>query len=68
MERYALSPADLLVVDDMKPACEMAEKAGVKIAFSAWGKLDFPEVTKEMKQLCDYSFNSTEELEKFLFE
>jgi phosphoglycolate phosphatase/pyrophosphatase PpaX len=68
MERYALSPADLLVVDDMKPACEMAEKAGVKIAFSAWGKLDFPEVTKEMKQLCDYSFDSTEELEKFLFE
>ena len=68
MERYALSPADLLVVDDMKPACEMAEKAGVKIAFSAWGKLDFPEVTKEMKQLSNYSFDSTEELEKFLFE
>ena len=68
MERYQLTPADLLVVDDMKPACEMAQKAHVKIAFSAWGKLDFPEVSREMKELCDYTFNSTEHLEKFLFE
>ena len=68
MERYQLTPADLLVVDDMKPACEMAQKAHVKIAFSAWGKLDFPEVSREMKELCDYSFDSTEHLEKFLFE
>ena len=68
MERYQLTPADLLVVDDMKPACEMAQKAHVKIAFSAWGKLDFPEVSREMKALCDYTFDSTEHLEKFLFE
>ena len=68
MERYQLKASDLLVVDDMKPACEMAERAGVKIAFSAWSKLDFPEVSREMKDLCDYSFDSTEELEKFLFE
>jgi beta-phosphoglucomutase-like phosphatase (HAD superfamily) len=68
MERYGFAPEQMLVVDDMKLAWDMASRVGVQTAFAAWGKLDFPEVTKEMKQLCDYSFDSTEELEKFLFE
>ena len=68
MERYSLAPEDLLVVDDMKLAWMMSHPLGVKIAFAAWGKIDFPELTEEMRALCDYSFDSTEELEKFLFE
>lgn len=68
MERYHLSPRDLLVVDDMKLAWMMANPVGVPIAFAAWGKTDFPELAREMRQLCDYSFDSTEELEKFLFD
>lgn len=68
MEKYHLSRSDLLVVDDMKPAWEMASKAGVKIAFAGWGRRDFPEIIREMSELCDYSFESTESLEKFLFE
>ena len=68
MERYGLAPEDLLVVDDMKLAWMMSHPLGVKIAFAAWGKIDFPELTEEMRSLCDYSFDSTEELEKFLFE
>ena len=68
MERYQLTDKDLLVLDDMKTACEMTKNTGVKIAFSGWGKLDFPEVSREMKGLCDFSFDSTEELEKFLFD
>lgn len=68
MAKYGLSPAELLVVDDMKPAWEMASKAGVPIAFAAWGRKDYPAICAEMERLCDYSFHSTQALEKFLFE
>lgn len=68
MAKYGLSPEQLLVVDDLKPAWEMATKVGVPIAFAAWSKADFPELSKEMRQLCQYSFDSTKELKKFLFD
>jgi phosphoglycolate phosphatase/pyrophosphatase PpaX len=68
MKKYGLSPADLLVVDDMKPAWEMAAKAGVQIAFAGWGRLDYPEITKEMTELCDYAFINATDLYRFLFE
>ena len=68
MARFSLSPQELLVVDDMKPAWEMAHRAGVPIAFAAWGRQDYPEILGEMRRLCDFSFDSTEALEKFLFE
>ena len=67
MRRYDLKPEDLLVVDDMKLAWKMANPLGVKIAFAAWGKKEFPELAKEMREICDYSFDSAEDLEKFLF-
>ena len=68
METYDLQPDQLLVVDDMKPAWEMARKVGSPIAFAGWGREGYPEIVKEMKSLCDYSFFSPEALEKFLFE
>lgn len=68
MERYDLAPTDLLVVDDMKLAWLMAHPLGVKVAFAAWGKTEFPEISEEMIRLCDYSFDSTKELSKFLFD
>ena len=68
MKRYSLMPDDLLVVDDMKLAWMMAHPLDVKIAFAAWGKIDFPELAEEMRSLCDYSFDSAEALEKYLFE
>ena len=68
MKRYGLSPSQLLVVDDMKPAYEMASGAGVPIAFAAWGRKDYPKIAEEMKRLCDFSFDSTKDLENFLFE
>ena len=68
MEKYGYSREQMLVVDDMKPAWEMANKAGVPIAFAGWGRRDYPEISAQMKALCDFSFDSTEELEKFLFE
>lgn len=68
MERYHLSPKDILVVDDMKLAWMMANPLEVPIAFAAWGKADFPDLSEEMRTICDVSFDRTEELERYLFE
>ena len=67
-KRYGFTPDQMLVVDDMKPAYEMACKAGVSIAFAAWGRQDYLQIAAEMRSLCDFSFDSTEDLYKFLFE
>ena len=68
MKQYGLSPDQLLVVDDMKPAWEMARNAGVPIAFAGWGKQNCPEIIREMTELCDHAFHSVQELTQFLFE
>ena len=68
MEKYQLTPSQLLVVDDMKPACDMAEKVGVSVAFARWGKEHSPEICAEMERLCQFTFQTPKDLEKFLFE
>ena len=68
MEKYGFSPAQLLVVDDMKPAVEMARASGVEIAFAGWGRQAYPHIQKEMSSLCDYSFSTVDELSSFLFQ
>lgn len=68
MARYSLSAKELLVVDDMKLAWRMCQPVDVKIAFAAWGKQDFPELSEEMRELCDFTFDTTEDLEHFLFD
>ena len=68
MKKYHLSPADILVVDDMKPAWEMASKVQVPIAFAGWGRQNYPEIVAEMTALCDYAFDATEKMYQFLFE
>lgn len=67
MEQFRLSPSELLVVDDMKPACDMAKAVGAPIAFAGWGRENSPEITKLMESLCDYSFSTTNQLHDFLF-
>ena len=56
MKTYNLSPEQLLVVDDMKPAWEMARKANAQIAFTGWGRQDYSAITDEMTALGDYAF------------
>ena len=68
MERFQLEAKDLLVVDDMKLAWKMAHPLNVPIAFAAWGKLEFPDLSMEMRSLCDYAFDSTKEFTNFLFD
>ncbi len=64
--RYGFSADEILVVDDMKFAVEMARSAGTPIAFAGWGRKAFPNICQEMEQLCDFSFYSTEEFKNFL--
>ena len=68
MARYGFTADQLLVVDDMKPAVEMARKAGVPIAFAGWGRLEYPEICSQMKALCDFSFDDVQALNDFLLE
>ena len=67
MQRFDLKPEEILVVDDMKLACHMADPLGISVAFAGWGKTDFPDIAQEMQELCRYSFSTTEELYHFLF-
>ena len=68
MEVYGLEPDQLLMVDDLKMGSDMASAAGVPIAFAGWSRLESPDVFRQMEQVCDYSFRSTEEMKNFLFE
>ena len=68
VEKFGFTKQQMLLIDDMKPAVEMARNGGVQIAFAGWGRKEFPKIRAEMERLCDFSFYSTEELENFLFE
>lgn len=67
MQKFQLRPEDILVVDDMQLACQMADPLGVKVAFAGWDDMGVAELRREMEQRCAYSFHSTTELENFLF-
>ena len=67
MARYGLTSEELLVVDDLKPAWEMAGKAGVSIAYAGWSQKVIPEIRQEMERLCNFAFDSTDELYSHLF-
>ena len=66
MERYRLSPSEVLVVDDLKPGYDMARAAGVDFAAAGWA-YDVPEIKKFMQKNCDFYLESVESLEKILF-
>ena len=68
MRRFDLAPREILVVDDMKLACQMAHPVGVAVAYAGWDDMGVPELRREMQELCAFSFDSTKSLEKFLFD
>lgn len=37
LERFSLRPEQVLVVDDLKPGVDMAQRAGVPVAAAGWG-------------------------------
>ena len=68
MEKFSLQPHEILVVDDAQLACQMAAPLGIKVAFAGWDDMGIPQLRREMEQQCAHSFNTTAELEKFLFD
>lgn len=67
METYHLSPADLLVVDDLKTGLGMAKAARVPIAAALWCRQDAPEIIEYMTSRCEFAFHTTEALYDYLF-
>lgn len=67
MEKFHLKPEEILVVDDLKLAWNMAHPLNIDVAYAAWSKLEFPELTTEMRSLCPFAFDDPAELETFLF-
>ena len=67
MARFGLRRDEILVVDDMKLACQMAEPLGVDVCYAGWSGMGIEEVSREMESICTYSFDSLEEFGKFLF-
>ena len=68
MKKYGFKPEEILVVDDMQLACQMADPLGVPVAFAGWDDMGVPELREEMANRCAFSFDSVSELERFLFD
>ena len=56
--KYGFALEQMLVVDDMKLGWSMAHPLGVQVAFAAWGRADCPELSEEMRRLCNFSFHN----------
>lgn len=67
MADFSLTLEDILMVDDMKLGWAMANALGIDTAFAGWSKRDFPELSREMRALCSYSFDTPRDLDNFLF-
>ncbi|MBQ8372420.1 MAG: HAD family hydrolase [Clostridia bacterium] len=65
MEKYSLSPSEVLVIDDLKPGYDMARAAGVDFAAAGWA-YDVPEIEEFMRKNCDYYLKTPEELAELL--
>ena len=66
MEKFNLTPDQVLVVDDLKPGYDMARAAGVDIAAAGWAH-NVPEIVDFMTKNCEYFCKSIEDLRKILF-
>ena len=65
--RLRVSPADCLVVDDLKPGLDMARSAGIDFAAALWAH-NIPEIHAHMRACCEHLFDDPEKLERWLFD
>ena len=59
MRRFSLAPKDLLVIDDLKPGCDMALAAGTDFAAVGWAN-DIPQIETFMRENCTRYFKTVE--------
>jgi phosphoglycolate phosphatase/pyrophosphatase PpaX len=65
IEEFGLDPADVLVVDDLRPGIEMAKAVGAGTAAAGWGhRID--EIRDYMLEACDHFFPTVEEFRAFV--
>ena len=67
MRTLKLRPDELLVMDDLKPGCDMANKAGVAFAAAGWSN-DIKEIEDFMRSNACWYFKTVAELKAFLDE
>ena len=65
MRRFSLAPSDLLMIDDLKPGYDMAEKCGVDFAAAGWAH-DIAPIEAFMRENCSRYFKTVAELDEFL--
>ena len=66
MRRFHLERRDILVVDDMRPGCQMANRAGVDMAAALWCHRLAP-LEEYMREHAQYLLYRVEELEHLIF-
>lgn len=66
MRQTGFSPADLLVVDDLKPGLDMAKSCGVKFAGCCWS-YNIPPLRKFMEENADFVIETVAQLDQILF-
>ena len=67
MARFTLQPQELLMIDDLKPGCDMAAAAGVDFAAVGWSN-DIPELEAYLRRSCPRYYKTVAELAAFLEE
>ena len=68
MRIYGFKPEELLMVDDLKPGYDMASSCGVPFACAGWSENQIPVVKEFMRQYGTYYLETTNELERILYE
>lgn len=68
MTRFDLKRDEILVVDDMKLACQMAQPLGVKVCYAGWSGMGVQSLADEMKEICAMYFDTADSFYSFLFE
>ena len=67
MAQYALSPEELLVVDDLKPGYDMARACGVPFAAAGWA-YNVPKIETFMRRHSDFYLKTVEEFAALVLE
>ena len=65
MRHYGLAPEELLMVDDLKPGWQMAQRCGVPFAFAGWG-CEVQLVRAFMKKHSTHPLDTVEQLAPLL--
>ena len=67
MEQFGFGPQELLMVDDLKPGCDMARAAGVDFVAAGWSN-DLQPIERFMRENCVHYAKTVQERARFLEE